>query len=192
MEHADFTRDSNGSSDGGTREVRPPSLVLTRWSKNAKTSTFDSSGVTWESIILSQYGCLMDWCWQLSYVASRRQERFHLIRDTVMSLIEDFKIEDEQKKQVGAEADSSDGIFLKNPQNCRSKCCPGEKVKRKPQRCGICCMEGHNKISCPLAKDIQQTNASCETSHGINGNPFEEGLDADANAEMEVLMQVLT
>ncbi|RYQ86375.1 hypothetical protein Ahy_B10g106044 [Arachis hypogaea] len=107
----------------------PKSLVLTRWSKNAKKSTFDSSGVTWESIILSQYGCLMDWCRQLSYVASRRQERFHLVRETVMSLIEDFKIEDEQEKQVGAQADDSDGIFPKNPQSCRSKCHPGEKIK---------------------------------------------------------------
>ncbi|RYQ90526.1 hypothetical protein Ahy_B09g096586 [Arachis hypogaea] len=112
----------------------PKSLVLIRWSKNAKTSTFNSSDITWDSIILSQYGCLMDWCRQLSYIASRRQERFHLLRDTVMSLIEDFnKIEDEQKKQVGVEADGSDDIFLKNPQNCRSKCHPGEKVKQKPQ-----------------------------------------------------------
>ncbi|RYR21495.1 hypothetical protein Ahy_B03g066802 [Arachis hypogaea] len=133
----------------------PKSLVLKRWSKNAKTSTFDSSGVTWESIILSQYGCLMDWCRQLSYVASRRQEGFNLVRDTVMSLIEDFEIKDEQEKQVGAEANDSDGIFPKNPQNCRSKCHPGEK-------------------------DIQQTNASCATFCGINRNPFEEGLDADA------------
>ncbi|RYQ92033.1 hypothetical protein Ahy_B09g098126 [Arachis hypogaea] len=111
----------------------PKSLVLTRWSKNAKTSTFDSSGVTWKSIILSQYGYLMDWCQQLSYVASRRKQRFHLVRDTIMSLIEDFNIEDEQEKQVGAEVDGSDGIFPKNPQNCRSKSRPGEKVKRKPQ-----------------------------------------------------------
>ncbi|RYR20995.1 hypothetical protein Ahy_B03g066232 [Arachis hypogaea] len=179
----------------------PKSLVLTRWSKNAKTSTFDSSGITWESIILSQYGCLVDWCRQLSYVASRRQERFHLVRDTVISLIEDFKIEDEQEKQVGAEADDSDGIFPKNPQNCRSKCRPGEKVKRKPQRCSICRMEGHNKKSCPLAKDIQQqTNA---TSYGINRNHVEEGFwasdleedyeeqefwagDSDASADMEL------
>ncbi|RYR26764.1 hypothetical protein Ahy_B02g061060 isoform C [Arachis hypogaea] len=184
----------------------PKSLVLTRWSKNAKTSTFDSSGVTWESIILSQYGCLMDWCRQLSYVTSRRQERFHLVRDTVMSLIEDFKIEDEQEKQVGAEADDSDGIFPKNPQNCRSKCRLGEKVKRKPQQCSICRMEGHNKKSCPLAKDIQQqTNA---TSCGINRNHVEEGLDADAEMDFghlilkkimknksfgqEILMQVPT
>ncbi|XP_025643931.1 uncharacterized protein [Arachis hypogaea] len=184
----------------------PKSLVLTRWSKNAKTSTFDSSGITWESIILSQYGCLVDWCRQLSYVASRRQERFHLVRDTVISLIEDFKIEDEQEKQVGAEADDSDGIFPKNPQNCRSKCRPGEKVKRKPQRCSICRMEGHNKKSCPLAKDIQQqTNA---TSYGINRNHVEEGLDADAEMDFghlilkkimknksfgqEILMQVPT
>ncbi|RYR26755.1 hypothetical protein Ahy_B02g061060 isoform A [Arachis hypogaea] len=164
----------------------PKSLVLTRWSKNAKTSTFDSSGVTWESIILSQYGCLMDWCRQLSYVTSRRQERFHLVRDTVMSLIEDFKIEDEQEKQVGAEADDSDGIFPKNPQNCRSKCRLGEKVKRKPQQCSICRMEGHNKKSCPLAKDIQQqTNA---TSCGINRNHVEEGLDADAEMVILALM----
>ncbi|KAL4293447.1 hypothetical protein AHAS_Ahas18G0129000 [Arachis hypogaea] len=128
---------------------------------------------------IESIGCLMDLCRQLSYVASRRQERFHLVRDTVLSLIEDFKIEDEQEKQVGAEADDLDGIFSKNPQNCRSKGRPSEKVKRKPQRCCICRM-GYNKKSCPLAKDIQQTNVSCATSHGINGNPFEEGLDADA------------
>ncbi|RYQ94589.1 hypothetical protein Ahy_B08g089529 [Arachis hypogaea] len=73
------------------------------------------------------------WCRQLSYIASRRKERFHLIRDTVISLIEDFKIEDGQEKQVGAEVDGSNDIFSKNPQNCRSKCCPGENVKQKPQ-----------------------------------------------------------
>ncbi|XLT13876.1 hypothetical protein HN51_059566, partial [Arachis hypogaea] len=40
---------------------------------------------------------------------------------------------------------------------------------------------GHNKKSCPLAKDIQQqTNA---TSYGINRNHVEEGLDADAEME---------
>ncbi|XLT65422.1 hypothetical protein HN873_021861 [Arachis hypogaea] len=164
MEHAPDNGGSNGGFDSGTREVRP--------------RTFDSSGVTWESIILSQYGCLMDWCRQLSYVASRRQERFHLVRDTVMSLIEDFKIEDEQEKQVGAQADDSDGIFPKNPQSCRSKCRPSEKIKRKPQRCSICRMEGHNKKSCPLAKNIQQqTNA---TFYGINRNHVEKDLDADA------------
>ncbi|RYR33551.1 hypothetical protein Ahy_A10g048161 [Arachis hypogaea] len=138
----------------------PKSLVLIRWSKNANTSTFDSNGITWESIILSQYGCLMDWCRQLSYVASRRHDRFQVVRDTIMSLIEDFKIEDEQEKQVGAEAHDSDGIFSKNPRNCKSKCRPGEKVKRKPQRCSICRMEGNNKKFYPLAKDIQQTNAT--------------------------------
>ncbi|MED6173772.1 hypothetical protein PIB30_062764 [Stylosanthes scabra] len=70
-----------------------------------------------------------DWCRQLSYIASRRQERFYLVRDTVMSLIEDFKIEDEQEKQTGAKADDSDGIFSKNPQNSRSKSHPSEKLK---------------------------------------------------------------
>ncbi|QHO16836.1 Protein FAR1-RELATED SEQUENCE [Arachis hypogaea] len=166
----------------------PKSLVLIRWSKNANTSTFDSNGITWESIILSQYGCLMDWCRQLSYVASRRHDRFQVVRDTIMSLIEDFKIEDEQEKQVGAEAHDSDGIFSKNPRNCKSKCRPGEKVKRKPQRCSICRMEGNNKKFYPLAKDIQQTNGfwASDLEEDYEEQEFWAGGGSDASADMEL------
>ncbi|XLR33066.1 hypothetical protein HN51_052995 [Arachis hypogaea] len=203
MEHTPDNGGSNGGFNSGTREVRPPDLEVddkmeervffdemieesddTEEFQGMYQDEIEQEAVNSEDLGEQEFQAMFDgndFSHELSYVASRRQERFYLVRDTVMSLIEDFKIEDEQEKQVGAEADYSDGIFPKNPQNCRSKCRPDEKVKRKPQRCSICRMEGHNKKSCPLAKDIQQqTNA---TSYGINRNHVEEGLDADAEME---------
>ncbi|QHO53918.1 uncharacterized protein DS421_2g52210 [Arachis hypogaea] len=67
-------------------------------------------------------------------------------------------------------------MIQRNFKECINKL---KKVKRKPQRCGICRMEGYNKKFCPLTNDIQQTNASCATSHDIIRNPFEKSLDAD-------------
>ncbi|XP_057746603.1 protein FAR1-RELATED SEQUENCE 9-like [Arachis stenosperma] len=155
----------------------PKSLVLTRWSKNAKTSTFDSSGVTWESIILSQYGCLMDWCWQLSYVASRRQERFHLVQDTVMSLIEDFEIEDEQEKQVGAEADNSD-------EGHNKKSCPLVKDIQQQTNAtsyGI----NRNHVEEGLDADAEMEFWASDLEEDYEEQEFWAG-DSDASADMEL------
>ncbi|XLT25170.1 hypothetical protein HN873_056462 [Arachis hypogaea] len=41
-------------------EELPRSLVLPRWTKTAKVGLQNAVGLHWDSLMLSQYGCLMD------------------------------------------------------------------------------------------------------------------------------------
>ena len=52
----------------------PKSLVLDRWTKDAKVAIHDTGGFNWECMATIQYCCLMDWFRVLCNVACRRTQ----------------------------------------------------------------------------------------------------------------------
>ncbi|RYR41628.1 hypothetical protein Ahy_A08g038039 isoform B [Arachis hypogaea] len=57
----------------------PRSLVLPWWTKTAKVGLQNAAEFHWNSFMLSQYGCLMDWFRQLANFACQENERFIFI-----------------------------------------------------------------------------------------------------------------
>ncbi|XP_052113735.1 protein FAR1-RELATED SEQUENCE 5-like [Arachis duranensis] len=86
-------------------EELPRSLVLPRWTKTAKVSFQNARGLHWDSLMLSQYGCLMDWFRQLANFACRDNERFIFTREMAMNLLKQFKEEDAAQKELVNDAD---------------------------------------------------------------------------------------
>ncbi|RYQ90632.1 hypothetical protein Ahy_B09g096681 isoform A [Arachis hypogaea] len=87
-------------------EELPRSLVLPRWTKTAKVGLQNAVGLHWDSLMLSQYSCLMDWFRQLANFACRDNERFIFTREMAMNLLKQFKEEDAAQKELVNDADS--------------------------------------------------------------------------------------
>ncbi|RYQ85209.1 hypothetical protein Ahy_B10g104711 [Arachis hypogaea] len=135
------------------------SLVLPQWNKTAKVGLQNTVGFHWDSLILSQYGCLMDWFRQLANFACQDNERFIYTREMAMNLLKQFKEEDAAQKELVNDVDSirddvqvnASGAGLatndlghsmpRDPRKCRTKGGAAQSNKRKHQ-CGHCGMEG--------------------------------------------------
>ena len=129
----------------------PRSLVLDRWTKNAKEALWDmvdSNGGAWDSLIASRYGCLMDWGRQVCSLACRKANHFHEARDSLTGLFQRLKLDSEG----AGEANDSGGDFPRDPHRVRTKGCSSDPSRRKTQRCSVCHREGHNRTSCRVRK----------------------------------------
>ncbi|QHO49755.1 Protein FAR1-RELATED SEQUENCE [Arachis hypogaea] len=84
----------------------PRSLVLPRWTKTAKVGLQNVVEFHWDSLILSQYGCLMNWFRQLANFACQDNERFIFTREIDMNLLKQFKEEDAAQKELVNDVDS--------------------------------------------------------------------------------------
>ena len=58
--------------------------------------------VKWDVMTMSRYGCIMDWCRQLSVLVCLKSSQFHEARDIVMNLIARFKLENKAKTEAEA------------------------------------------------------------------------------------------
>ncbi|XP_016177873.1 protein FAR1-RELATED SEQUENCE 5-like [Arachis ipaensis] len=54
----------------------PRSLILPRWTKDAKLVAVQSMGVIWDSVQLTQHWCLMDWYRKVCKIACHSTEKF--------------------------------------------------------------------------------------------------------------------
>ena len=71
------------------------SLVLHRWTKQAKAAIHDGGGFSWDSLVNCQYAALMECCKQMAVAAAPKTERFHESRDLVLGLFAAYTVEDE-------------------------------------------------------------------------------------------------
>ncbi|QHO07535.1 Protein FAR1-RELATED SEQUENCE [Arachis hypogaea] len=70
------------------------SLILPRWTKDAKLVAVQSMGVIWDSVQLTQHWCLMDWYRKVCKIACHSTEKFQFARDITMLMLKHFKNED--------------------------------------------------------------------------------------------------
>ncbi|KAL4278168.1 hypothetical protein GQ457_14G009630 [Hibiscus cannabinus] len=145
----------------------PQSLILHRWTKNAKLSapSFIDFNVSPELKQMSRFASLRSMSSRLCYVASQTDETFRSAKDEIVRLTAEF---DETCTFM---ASSSHTENKRNVQDPRRK-----PVKRKQNHknqvpsssrkyhCSFCNMEGHNKNTCPRLKLQLPTNSYGQTS----------------------------
>ena len=152
------------------------SLVLHRWTKQAKAAIHDGGGFSWDSLVNCQCAALMECCKQMAVAAAPKTERFHESRDLVLGLFAAYTAEDEAEQRMVGEVAAHCEVGPSNPRTCRTKGRSGQASRRKPQRCSICRMVGHNNTSCAVRRDI----ANC--ANGVNRS----GLSIKAEVEEDV------
>ncbi|RYR42241.1 hypothetical protein Ahy_A08g038711 [Arachis hypogaea] len=117
-------------------EELPRSLVLPRWTKTAKVGLQNAVGLHWDSLMLSQYGCLMDWFRQLANFACRDNERFIFTQEMAMNLLKQFKEEDAAQKGGVNDADSvRDGVQVDASGAGLATNDLGHSMPRDPRKC---------------------------------------------------------
>lgn len=142
----------------------PESLVLDRWTKNAKDGV--QSGVVNctiggdNALCNARYTALIDSCRRLCTYASRDQRLYKDIREKLIFEIE--KIEDQQRQQAsvhyGIGEEDVEG-YVREPEAFTSHTSggipssSGQRGKKKT-KCGCCKAEGHTRKSCPHAARI--------------------------------------
>lgn len=159
----------------------PESLVLKRWTKNAKDSLvacIPKINISSEPALVSRYTNMVERCKRM-VVAAVKCGKPQLVRNTV-------ELIDSQTKCL-EDAGSSDGSTyvykhayfeetLLNPNRSRTKGCgpttsasqpTGNRRGKKVQACGVCRVEGHNRKSCPINTQL----------------PFEEETQVESNAD---------
>ncbi|RYR77175.1 hypothetical protein Ahy_A01g001636 [Arachis hypogaea] len=72
----------------------PRSLILPRWTKDAKLVAVQSMGVIWDSVQLTQHWCLMDWYRKVCKIACHSTEKFQFARDIAVLMLKHFENED--------------------------------------------------------------------------------------------------
>ncbi|RYR25501.1 hypothetical protein Ahy_B02g059297 [Arachis hypogaea] len=179
-------------------EELPRSLVLPRWTKTAKVGLQNAVGFHWDSLMLSQYGCLMDWFRQLANFACQDNERFIFTQEMAMNLLKQLKEEDAAQKELVNDVDSvrddvqvnASGAGLAtndlghsvpmDPRKYRTKWGVAQSNKRKHQY-GQCGMKGHNRTTCYVYRGISPLEG-----HGID--TFDNDLDDHMNIEDDSLV----
>ncbi|XP_016163489.1 protein FAR1-RELATED SEQUENCE 5-like [Arachis ipaensis] len=119
-------------------EELPRSLVLPRWTKTAKVGLQNAVGFQWDSLMLSQYGCLMDWFRQLANFACQDNKRFIFTREMAMNLLKQFKEEDAAQKELVNDADSvRDDVQVNAFGTGLATNDLGHSMPRDPKKCRI-------------------------------------------------------
>ncbi|QHO58992.1 Protein FAR1-RELATED SEQUENCE [Arachis hypogaea] len=72
----------------------PRSLILPRWTKDAKLVAVQSMGVIWDSVQLTQHWCLMDWYQKVCKIACHNTQKFQFARDIAVLMLKHFENED--------------------------------------------------------------------------------------------------
>ena len=141
----------------------PQSLVLDRWTKNAKEAViglYEKIGLMWDPLAASRHGCLAHWCKEMCVEACRRSRHFNAARDMLISLVEWIKADNAEEDGMAEGVDDSCDAFPREPNIVRTKGTSRGALKRKPQRCGVCRCEGHNRASCPVRKHTENLGKS--------------------------------
>ncbi|XP_015961233.1 protein FAR1-RELATED SEQUENCE 9-like [Arachis duranensis] len=68
----------------------PRSLILPRWTKDAKLVVVQSMSMIWDSVQLTQHWCLMDWYQKVCKIACHSTQKFQFARDIAVLMLKHF------------------------------------------------------------------------------------------------------
>ncbi|KAL4336877.1 hypothetical protein AHAS_Ahas12G0054100 [Arachis hypogaea] len=138
----------------------PRSLILPRWTKDAKLVAVQSMGVIWDSVQLTQHWCLMDWYQKVCKIACHSTEKFQFARDTAMLMLKHFENEDAGDTSFPPEGPPTEGGRgpAQNPPRRNTKG-NGAHGGKKTQRCRFCREVGHNRTTCPERRTMESSSA---------------------------------
>ncbi|RYQ83017.1 hypothetical protein Ahy_B10g101633 [Arachis hypogaea] len=141
----------------------PRSLILPRWTKDAKLVAVQSMGVIWDSVQLTQHWCLMDWY------------RKH------------FENEDVGDTSFPPEGPPTEGGRgpARNPPRCNTKG-NGAHGGKKTQRCRLCREVGHNRTTCPGRRTMESSSAVADDMDSMDTDMLYDNLSGDLYATAEI------
>ncbi|RYR34257.1 hypothetical protein Ahy_A10g049016 [Arachis hypogaea] len=117
----------------------PSSLILPRWTKDAKVVAVQSMDVIWDSVQLMQHLCLMDWYRKVCKIACHSTEKFQFARDIAMLMLKHFENKDAADTSFPPEGPPTEGDRApsRNPPRHNTKD-NGANGGKKTQRCRLC------------------------------------------------------
>ncbi|XP_025702843.1 protein FAR1-RELATED SEQUENCE 5-like [Arachis hypogaea] len=137
----------------------PRSLILPRWTKEAKLVAVQSMGVIWDSIQLTQHRCLMDWYRKVCKIACHSTQKFQFARDIAVLMLKHFENEDAGDTSFPPEGPPTEGGRppTQNPPR-RNTNGNGAHGGKKTQRCRLCREVGHNRTTCPDRRTMESSS----------------------------------
>ncbi|RYR54065.1 hypothetical protein Ahy_A06g029320 [Arachis hypogaea] len=138
----------------------PRSLILPRWTKDAKLVAVQSMGVIWDSVQLTQHWCLMDWYRKVCKITCHSIEKFQVVRDIAVLMLKHFENEDTGDTSFPPEGPPIEGgrALAWNPPRHNTKG-NGAHGGKKTQRCCLCWEVGHNRTTCPDRRTVESSSA---------------------------------
>ncbi|XP_016192173.1 protein FAR1-RELATED SEQUENCE 9-like [Arachis ipaensis] len=138
----------------------PRSLILPRWTKDAKVVAVQSMGMIWDSVQLTQHWCLMDWYRKVCKIACHNTEKFQFARDIAMLMLKHFGNEDVADTSFLPEGPPTEGgrALARNPPRPNTK---GNSANggKKTHQCRLCWEVGHNRTTCPDRRTMESSSA---------------------------------
>ncbi|KAL4397183.1 hypothetical protein AHAS_Ahas01G0166400 [Arachis hypogaea] len=141
----------------------PRSLILPRWTKDAKLVAVESMGVIWDSVQLTQHWCLMDWYRKVCKIAYHSTEKFQFARDIAVLMLKHFENDDAGNSSFQHEGPPTEGgrTPARNPPRRNTKG-NGAHGGKKTQRCRLCREVGHNRTTCPERRTMEPSSSVAE------------------------------
>ncbi|RYR71924.1 hypothetical protein Ahy_A02g006133 [Arachis hypogaea] len=137
----------------------PRSLILSRWTNDAKLVAVQSMGVIWDSFA----------------------------RDIAMLMLKHFENEDAGDTSFPPEGPPTEGgrAPAQNPprRNTKGNGAHGEK---KPQRCRLCRVVGHNKTTCPDRRTMESSSAVADDMDSMDTDMLYDNLSGDLYATAKI------
>ncbi|XP_025670587.1 protein FAR1-RELATED SEQUENCE 5-like [Arachis hypogaea] len=163
------------------------SLILPRWTKDAKLVAVQSIGVIWDSVQLTQHWCLMDWYRKVCKIACHSIEKFQFARDTAMLMLKHFENEDTGDTSFPPEGPPTEGGRgpTRNPPRRNTKG-NGAHGGKKIQRCRLYREVGHNRTTCPGRRTMESSSAVADDMDSMDTDMLYDNLSGDLYATAEI------
>ncbi|XP_052114427.1 uncharacterized protein LOC107480712 [Arachis duranensis] len=165
----------------------PRSLILPRWTKDAKLVVMQSMGVIWDSVQLTQHWCLMDWYRKVCKITCHSIEKFQFARDIAVLMLKHFENEDAGNTSFPHEGPPTEGGRppARNPPKRNTKG-NGAHGGKKTQRCRLCREVGHNRTTCPERRTMEPSSAVAEDMDSMDNDMVYDNLSGDLYATAEI------
>ncbi|XP_057418103.1 protein FAR1-RELATED SEQUENCE 12-like [Lotus japonicus] len=175
----------------------PISLVCKRWTKGAKDCLNGEAiegSFFWESDVIARYVWLVESCRELCSLASKTVEDFHSVKEIIAHEKQLLKGKGVTEEDSNIERDPNVPSGVNNLGPVRqhrvqpTSSSSGLTTKRTI-RCTVCRVAGHNRLTCPLLRDIDYENHNLQMDEDNESMGSEDedgdydGLDYDHEDE---------
>ncbi|XP_057418229.1 protein FAR1-RELATED SEQUENCE 5-like [Lotus japonicus] len=169
----------------------PNCLVSKRWSKGAKdcyNGEAMEGSIFWESDVIARYVCLVESCRELCSMASKTVEDFNSVKEKIAhekQLLKGMNVTDEGNN-IESDPNVLGGVNTFGPvrrQRVHATSSASGLTTKRTIRCTACRVAGHNRLTCPLLRDIDYGDDNFEMV-GENDSTFSQD-EGDEDGDYE-------
>ncbi|XP_025703524.1 protein FAR1-RELATED SEQUENCE 5-like [Arachis hypogaea] len=153
------------------KDALPMRLVLKRWSKDAKSGSFDDSdgGLDSNRAFRGWYGSLWTSCLPMCLLAAQRPATYEHAAAKIAQLLKEIEVEVSKGNSSTSVHDTVDGEDILDPKIIKSKGAPRSTDNGKTaRRCRRCRGFGHDRRNCTANKEdmLDEVSAKFEVVNG--------------------------